>query len=89
MKYLPPLVALVFCAAGIMFAQVPPKPSLLSLQQAASLALEKNPLRKAALAEAKATLVGVREARSFLMPHVSFSEHWLSPTGICSRPLLD
>lgn len=46
----------------------------LSLSDAASIALEKNPLRKAALADTKASSAGVREAQSFLMPHVTFSE---------------
>ncbi|MGA9416243.1 MAG: TolC family protein [Terriglobales bacterium] len=44
------------------------------MQQAASIALEKNPLRKAAVADTKAASAGVREAQSFLMPHVTFSE---------------
>ena len=57
-----------------MFAQAPPEPSPFSLQQAASIALEKNPLRKAALADTKAASAGVQEARSFLMPRVNFSE---------------
>ena len=65
-------VAMVVCAAGILFSQTPPAP--LRLQQAASIALEKNPLRKAALADTKAASAGVREAQSFLMPHVMFSE---------------
>jgi outer membrane protein TolC len=47
---------------------------LLSLQQAANIAMEKSPLRKATLADTKAASAGVREAQSFLMPHVSFSE---------------
>ena len=46
----------------------------LSLHDAASIALEKNPLRKAALADTEAASAGVREAQSFLMPHVAFSE---------------
>jgi len=71
---LSPLIALVFCAAGTMFAQAPPEPFPLSLQQAASIALEKNPLRKAAFADTKAASAGVQEARSFLMPRVNFSE---------------
>lgn len=37
------LAALVFCATGIVFAQAPPEASPLSLQHAASMALEKNP----------------------------------------------
>lgn len=46
----------------------------LTLHDAANIALEKNPLRKAMLAETKASSAGVREEQSFLMPHVSFSE---------------
>lgn len=46
----------------------------LTLQDAANIALEKNPLRKAALADTKAATAGVREAQSLLMPHVNFSE---------------
>ncbi len=38
------------------------------------MALEKNPLRKAATADTKAASAGVREAQSFLMPHLTFSE---------------
>jgi outer membrane protein TolC len=55
-------------------AQQEAQPSSLTLQQAVTIALEKNPLRKAAIAETKAASAGVREARSFLMPHFSFSE---------------
>jgi outer membrane protein TolC len=50
------------------------KPSSLTLQQAVNIALEKNPLRKAALADTKAASADVREARSFLMPRITFSE---------------
>jgi outer membrane protein TolC len=46
----------------------------LSLHDAASIALEKNPLRKAALADTRAASAGVQEAHSFLMPHVTFAE---------------
>jgi outer membrane protein len=49
-------------------------PPALTLQQAVKIALEKNPLRKAALADTRASSAGIREARSFLMPHLSFSE---------------
>jgi outer membrane protein len=57
-----------------MFSQAPPAPSPLSLQQAATIAMEKNPLRKAALADTKASSADIQEARSFLIPHVTFSE---------------
>ncbi len=48
--------------------------SPLTLQQAIHVALEKNPLRKAALADTKVASADVREARSFLMPRLTFSE---------------
>lgn len=63
---------LVLSSAGLMFSQNSPSP--LSLQQAANIALEKNPLHKAALADTRAASAGVREAQSFLMPRVNFSE---------------
>lgn len=50
------------------------EPSPLTLQHAVTIALEKNPLRKAALADAKAASAGIQEARSFLMPHITFAE---------------
>jgi outer membrane protein len=56
------------------WAQQEAQPSSLTLQQAVTIALEKNPLRKAAIADTKAAFAGVRKARSFLMPHLSFSE---------------
>jgi outer membrane protein len=49
-------------------------PAPLTLHEAASIALEKNPLRKATLADTKAAAAEVREAQSLLMPHVTFSE---------------
>ncbi len=68
----PLLLAALSLSTATLFAQATASP--LSLQQAASIALEKNPLRKAALADTKAASAGVREAQSFLMPRVSFSE---------------
>jgi outer membrane protein len=58
--------------SGLSLAQT--SSPVLSLQQAVTIALEKNPLRKAAIADTKAASAGVREAGSFLMPHVTFSE---------------
>lgn len=68
------VAVLTLCLAGSAFSQAAPEPSPLSLQQAATIALEKNPLRKAALADTKVASAGVREAQSFLMPHLNFSE---------------
>ncbi len=50
------------------------EPSALTLQQAIHVALEKNPLRKAALADTRVASADVREARSVLMPRLTFSE---------------
>ncbi len=57
-----------------LFAQQAAAPSSLTLQQAVAIALEKNPLRKAALADTKASRADMESARSFLLPHLSFSE---------------
>ncbi|HET8924654.1 MAG TPA: TolC family protein [Candidatus Acidoferrum sp.] len=58
----------------LLFGQQAQQPSPLSLQQAVNIALEKNPQRKAALADTEAASAEVKEARSFLLPHVTFSE---------------
>lgn len=49
-------------------------PAPLTLHDAANIALEKNPVRKAALADTKAAAAGVREAQSLLLPRIAFSE---------------
>jgi outer membrane protein TolC len=51
-----------------------PQPSALSLQQAVSIAMEKNPQRKMALADTKVAEAELNQARSFLLPHAAFSE---------------
>jgi outer membrane protein len=56
------------------WAQPAVEPPSLTLQQAVNVALEKNPLRKAAMAETRVASADVREARSFLMPRLTFSE---------------
>lgn len=68
-----PLALFCILFASIAPAQQAASPSL-SLQQAVNIALEKNPLRKAAMADTKAGSAGIREARSMLMPHIVFSE---------------
>jgi outer membrane protein len=67
-------LAAIFLTLVAASAQQEPPPSPLTLRQAVNIALEKNPLRKAAIADTKVASASVREARSFLMPHVSFSE---------------
>src|SRR5579864_2103935 len=48
--------------------------SPLTLQQAVTIALEKNPERKAALADTKAASADVKEVRSSILPHATVSE---------------
>ena len=64
----------VLSSPEILLAQQVQQSSPLTLQQAVNIGLEKNPGRKAALADTKAALADVRVARSFLLPHVTFSE---------------
>ncbi len=73
LKFGPRLVGVVVFV-GTSFAQQQPAPAVLTLQQSVQIAMEKNPLRKAALADIKAANADLREARSFLMPRLSFSE---------------
>jgi len=69
-----PRLVVVLALFGTAVAQQQPAPAPLTLQQAVQIAMEKNPLRKAAIADTKAANADVREARSFLMPHLNFSE---------------
>ena len=64
-----PVLAVASLLVPAAVAQTP-----LSLQQAVSMALEKNPQRKMALADQRAAQAGVQEARSGLLPRVSFTE---------------
>jgi outer membrane protein len=64
----------VMFVPGLLSAQQALQPSPITLQQAVTIALEKNPERKAALADTKAASADVKEARSFLLPHATFSE---------------
>ena len=69
------LISLVVLSIpGLLTAQQTQQLSPITLQQAVSIALEKNPERKAALADTRAASADVKEARSFLLPHVTFSE---------------
>jgi outer membrane protein len=60
--------------AGPVFAQQSQQPSPITLRQAVDIALEKNPQRKAALADARSASADVKQARSVLYPHLLFSE---------------
>lgn len=61
-------------AALIPQSEYSTSPAPISLRQAIAVALEKNPLRKAALADQRAAAADVREARSALLPRLTFSE---------------
>lgn len=50
-------------------------PAPLTLPQAVSIALEKNPVRQAALADTRISLAAVRESKAPLLPRVTFSEN--------------
>jgi len=63
-------VGATLVATGL--AQSSPAP--LSVLDAVNIALEKNPLRKAALADTGVAFADTQVARSFLLPHVNFSE---------------
>jgi len=70
-------VAARIAAAGIftsLLAATAAAQTSLSLQQAVSMALEKNPQRKMAVADQRAAAAGVQEARSGLLPRLGFTE---------------
>jgi outer membrane protein TolC len=60
--------------AGIVVPANAQQTTRLSLSQAVAVALEKNPLRKAAAAEQRASLADIRVARSAFLPTITFSE---------------
>lgn len=67
----------LFLAAWIpatLLAQGDRAASPVTLPQAVSIALEKNPQHKVALADTKAASADIQEARSALLPHATFSE---------------
>jgi outer membrane protein len=67
-------VLIALFGSGLLFGQQLQQASPLTLQQAVNIALEKNPQRKAALADTRAATADVKQARSFLLPHFTFSE---------------
>jgi outer membrane protein TolC len=67
-------VAVLLALLNAGWAQRVTEPSTLTLQRAVQIAMEKNPLRKAAMADTKVAAADMRAARSLLMPRVNFSE---------------
>ncbi|MFZ0795851.1 MAG: TolC family protein [Candidatus Korobacteraceae bacterium] len=63
------LLTLIAASTGFAAAQTP-----LTLPQAVSMALDKNPLHKAALADTRIGAAAVRQAQSPLLPKITFSE---------------
>ena len=70
--WIPAMVVLV--SPNLAYAQQPQVVSALSLSDAVRIALEKNPQRKAALADTKVASADIKEAKSYLLPHFAFSE---------------
>ena len=68
------VILIALSAPGLLSGQQLQQPSPLTLRQAVTIALEKNPQRKAALADTKAASADIKQAKSFLFPHVTFSE---------------
>lgn len=60
--------------SSFLFAQQGPTPQTITLPQAVQIALEKNPERKAALADTKAASADIEQARANLFPHATFDE---------------
>lgn len=67
-------VGLIFLLTILSGAQAQQGSAPLTLQQAVKVALEKNPARKAALADTRAASAQIKTAQSYLLPQVSFSE---------------
>jgi outer membrane protein TolC len=65
---------LAMAAPGWLCAQADHKPSPVTLRQAVAIALEKNPQRKAALADGHAASAEIKIARSALLPQLAFTE---------------
>ncbi len=68
------LVSAVLLLLGTVPSVAQNAPTPLTLPQAVSMALEKNPLHKAALAGTHISLAEIRESRSPLMPKIMFTE---------------
>ncbi|MBZ5662160.1 MAG: TolC family protein [Acidobacteriia bacterium] len=71
---IPVILALAACCPKLAKAQQSPASQTITLPEAVKIALEKNPQRKAALADTRAASADIKEARSFLMPRITFSE---------------
>lgn len=68
------LAGMVIGFSAFASSQPAAETSSLTLQQAVKIALEKNPLRKVALADTRVASADIWEARSVLMPRLTLSE---------------
>ena len=66
--------SLLFALLLVLTAPSAPAQTPLTLPQAVSMALAKNPLHKAAAAEMRISTAAIRQARSPLMPKITFTE---------------
>ena len=68
------VAALALAIVPVSSAQPAGTASSLTLQEAVKIALDKNPLRRAAMADTKAAAAEIGGARSVLLPRLTFSE---------------
>jgi outer membrane protein len=66
------VVAMIALAVAVVAQDATP----LTLSDAAKMTLANNPMHKAALADTRATLAGVREARAPMLPRIMFAENY-------------
>jgi hypothetical protein len=83
-------VAVTWLIFGEASAQQQSRPSSLPLQQAVTIAPEKNPLRKAAIADTKAASEGIRQARSYRknLQLMSLEDAVVDAGAVRFRPML-
>ncbi|HEY4959283.1 MAG TPA: TolC family protein, partial [Terriglobales bacterium] len=71
-----PLVWVVVAIIALAMVAVAQDATPLTLADAAKMTLANNPMHKAALADTRATLAGVREARAPMLPRIMFAENF-------------
>ncbi|MGB8772338.1 MAG: TolC family protein [Candidatus Korobacteraceae bacterium] len=70
------LMAVAALLVGLVSSAAAQQSTPLTLTEAVQMTLDKNPMHKAALADIKAALASVREARSPLLPRLMFAENF-------------
>ncbi len=69
-------MAVAALLVGLVSSAAAQQSTPLTLTEAVQMTLDKNPMHKAALADIKAALASVREARSPLLPRLMFAENF-------------